>query len=105
MKHSENNDTLYGFTRARRCSALLCSAQLSGGDLHQFHGLAVAIGRQTPHGFESALVSDVSGANVAALSVVVCVTALNTCCVVELTFQKQRFNNWKKLSTQNKMSG
>lgn len=102
MKHSENNDTLYGFTRARRCSALLCSAQLSGSDLHQFHGFAVAIGRQTPHGFESTLVSDVSGANVAAF---VCVTALNTCCVVELTFQKQRFNNWKKLSTQNKMSG
>lgn len=80
----------------------LDGAQLSGGDLHQFHGFAVAIGRQTPCSFESALVSDVSGANVAAS---VCVTALNTCCVAELAFQQQWFNNWKKLSTQNKMCG
>lgn len=48
MKHSEDNDTLPGFYEA---------AQLSGGDLHQFHGFAVAIGRH-PRGFETTLVSD-----------------------------------------------
>lgn len=80
----------------------LDAAQLSGGDLQQFHGFAVAIGRQTPCRSESAFLSDVSGANVAAS---VCVTALNTCCVAELTFQQRWFNNWKKPSTQNKMSG
>lgn len=46
----------------------LDASQLSGGDLHQFHRFAVAIGRQTPHGYESALVSDVSGTMLPCLS-------------------------------------
>lgn len=46
-----------------------------------------------PAALSPAFVSDGNGANVAAS---VRVTALNTCCVVELTRQQRRFNNWRK---------